>query len=185
MKDLLHKFTSPSSNPDPENPLDPLPGMMYSIVDREGRELFCHGEGARDILYPEVPIDDKTVMFLGSLTKLVTAIGCLIAVEEGRIALDDWEALYKIVPEIPAKQILMGFDEDYEPIWKDVPEHCPKITMRLLLTHISGFGTTFFSEDLWDFHERDIWQDDIFGGWEWMEQSPLINEPGAVWQYGV
>lgn len=178
---LLKKYTTRS----PTDKEDPLPGVIFNVVDRLGNSLVCAGDGPRDVTIPDASVDGKTVLFMGSLTKLVTVIATLIIVERGLIGLDDWETLYKLVPELAEKKILKGFDANEEPILEEVPASAPKITLRLLLANISGFGTTFFSEDLWEFFEKDIWQDDVWGGWEMMAKMPLINIPGEKWNYGV
>lgn len=181
VKKLVKQYTTRQ----PTDTEDPLPGVIFNVVDRFGKTLVCATAGPRDITVPEVSVDSETILFMGSLTKLVTVIATLMLVERGLIGLDDWEALYKLVPELAEKMILKGFDAEEEPILEKVPESAPKISLRLLLANISGFGTTFFSEKLWEYYEKDIWHDDIWGGWESMVKMPLIDAPGEKWNYGV
>ena len=164
---------------------DPLPGVVFSAVDCLGNTLVSAGSGLRDISVPDVGVDDKTILFMGTLTKIVTSIACLILVERGVIGLDDYEALYKVVPELATKKILKGYNADEEPILEDIPASAPKFTLRLLLSELSGFGTSLFSDDLWEFFDRDISQDDLWGGWEAMLKIPLIEVPGKKFISGV
>ena len=134
---------------------------------------------------PDVGVDDKTILFMGTVTKLVTSVACLILVERGVIGLDDWETLYDAVPELATRKILKGFNADEEPILEDIPASAPKFTLRLLLSDLCGFGTTLFSDDLWEFFDKDISQDDLWGGWESVLRMPLIEVPGKTWIFGV
>jgi CubicO group peptidase (beta-lactamase class C family) len=52
-------------------------------------------------------------MWIASLTKLVTAIACMIAVEQGLITLD--ENVREIVPELGEVEVLIGFEEGEAP----------------------------------------------------------------------
>lgn len=66
---------------------------------------------------PKPAITEDAVMFVASLTKLVTSIAVLQCVERGLIKLDDDVAGY--LPELAALEILTGFDpETNEPILK-------------------------------------------------------------------
>lgn len=164
---------------------DPLPGVVFSAVDRLGNTLVSAGCGPRDISVPDVGVDDQTILFMGTMTKIVTTVACLILVERGVIGLDDCEALYNAVPELATKKILKGFNEDEEPILEDIPASAPKLTLRLLLSDLSGFGTSLSSDDLWEFFDKDISQDDLWGGWEAMLKMPLIEVPGKKWNSSV
>jgi CubicO group peptidase (beta-lactamase class C family) len=52
-------------------------------------------------------------MWIASLTKLVTTIACMIAVEQGLVTLD--QNVREIVPELGDVEVLLGFEEGEEP----------------------------------------------------------------------
>jgi CubicO group peptidase (beta-lactamase class C family) len=86
-------------------------------------------------------LQTDSVLWIASLTKLVTSIACMIAVEKGLITLD--QDVRGIVPELKDLDQLVGF-KDHEigeisrkPILTKVTS---PITLRQLLSHQSGFA---------------------------------------------
>lgn len=91
------------------------PGAVVGVSIRGGR--FYYQAGQLGVDHP-APVDQNTVYDLASLTKVVTLTSiAMIAVDEGRIRLDDPVAKY--LPE-------------YTGHWKEL------VTIRHLLTHSSG-----------------------------------------------
>jgi CubicO group peptidase (beta-lactamase class C family) len=118
-------------------------------------------------------MNNDTMFWIASCTKLVTAIAVLQLVEQGKVALDDAEAIKKYAPEISKKQVyadgINGADQE-----KDV-------TMRMLLSHTAGFGYTFFDPRIPAAHEIEGQtgdKNDILN-------ARMVNQPGSTWEYGV
>ena len=114
-------------------------------------------EGKSDLLTTDTPI------WTSSLTKLVTTVACMIAVDQGLIGLD--ENIRNFVTELKDIELLVGFEESEDkprkPILKDVSE---PISLRYyftmyprsqsltpssqLLSHTSGFTYDGFDAGL-------------------------------------
>jgi CubicO group peptidase (beta-lactamase class C family) len=77
-----------------------------------------------------------SVMWLASVTKLLTTVAALQCVEKGLFKLD--EPISRILPAWAHPNILTGFDEaGGEPIFRKATK---AITLRHLLTHTSGMA---------------------------------------------
>lgn len=114
------------------------------------------------------------------MSKLLTTIAALQAVEQGLINLDDDVASH--VPFLAKRQILTGFNDDDSLILKDRKN---KITLRLLLTHSAGAGYDFMDPNLMKLavvQPRDVMADATI---DTRFRDPLIYEPGDGWTYGA
>ena len=61
----------------------------------------------------QAPLQTDSVLWIASLTKLVTGIACMIAVEQRLVTLD--ENVREIVPELKDLDLLVGFEEGESP----------------------------------------------------------------------
>lgn len=123
------------------------------------------------------PIDPDSVFWIASCTKMITAIAAMQLVEQGRLDLDSSAQLYALLPEVAAKREVLVAPGVWEPRKRD-------ITLRMLLTHTAGFGYSFFNERLRDFGQP-VGFDEFSGDFKDVEMSPLVNQPGSRWEYGV
>jgi len=97
-----------------------VPGAALVIV-REGKPIHIRGYGERA---PKQPVTADTLFPIGSTTKAFTAMLVMIAVDDGKLSLDD-----------SPRKCLPGFK------LRD-PEADAAITVRDLLTHSSGLMGT-------------------------------------------
>ncbi len=116
-----------------------VPGISVVVFDKAGHELFVHASGTRGASSTE-PLTPEHVFWIASCTKMVTALGVLQLVEGGRLSLDDSDQLETLCPELKDVQVLRD-DGTLEP-------KRSRITLRMLLTHTSGFGYSTFNEKL-------------------------------------
>lgn len=72
---------------------------------------------------------------LFSMTKFISAIACHIAIDEGKLGLDDPTYVERLAPELWALPILEGYTDDGK---EKLKERTRPITLRHLLTHTSG-----------------------------------------------
>ncbi|GAA6007299.1 hypothetical protein JCM10207_001576 [Rhodosporidiobolus poonsookiae] len=142
------------------------------------------GEGAVPGADDAEPISEDSVFELYSCTKLVGTLTALQLVEQGKIALDDDASLY--VPQLREARIFEGFDEEGEPILK---ENTTPITVRMLITHTSGF--VYYFHDL-EAHDKLAAKLDIgvavYGekaNADWLYKMPLFAKPGSWFKYGT
>lgn len=98
-----------------------VPGIAYGIVV-DGKVVHIGTAGLRDVA-ARAPVDTGTVFRIASMTKSFTALSILKLRDEGKLALDDPAERY--VPELATL--------------KYPTTDSPKITIRLLLSHSTGF----------------------------------------------
>lgn len=116
-----------------------VPGLTVVAVDREGNELFAHASGKTGVRSNEKTGLD-TIYWIASCTKIIAAIACMQLVEQGKLSLDDSDALYTLVPELKEKKVLEGdVEKGFQLVEKE-----KEITLRMLLTHtgLLAFGAT-------------------------------------------
>ncbi|KAM3551405.1 hypothetical protein ARSEF4850_007884 [Beauveria asiatica] len=151
-----------------------VPGISAVVFDKAGHELLLHSGGTLGASSTE-PLTPEHVFWMASCTKIVTALGVMQLVERGSLSLDDGEQLEALCPELRDVQVLRD-DGALEP-------RRNTITMRMLLTHTSGFGYSFFSEKLRN-HRYPAGIDEFSGRIDDVKM-PLLFQPGEGWQYGV
>lgn len=96
-----------------------IPGLVYAITKSAKlvkRDVF----GVANVEF-QVPVDEKTVFPIASITKIFTSAAVLFLVEQGRFRLDD--SITKLIPGLPKQ-------------WAEV-------TVRHCLSHTSGLPDTF------------------------------------------
>jgi CubicO group peptidase (beta-lactamase class C family) len=115
--------------------------VAVSALSLKTGETYSHASGVTS-LFPNSndaeaakPMALDSVCFIASCTKLMTTVAALQCVEQGLVALDD--DLAEKMEELKDIQILKGFDDRGEPILEKAKN---KVTLRLLLTHSSGFS---------------------------------------------
>lgn len=163
------------------NPSKDITGANFVLMNRKGETLFNHSAGKQG-LDPEhnYPLQKDAVFWIASCTKIATATLALIAVEEGRISLDDPKQVEAACPELKSIPILQDVDENGKITL--VPKKNP-ITLRMLLTHTAGFSYTHLNKNLLAYGR-------IFGihegtGHETSLLQPILFEPGTSWGYGI
>jgi len=99
------------------------PGVSLAIVDREGI-IWMAGFGYTDY-NKKTPVTTDTLFLICSMSKTVTSVGVMIAVQDGLVDLDT-----PIVEYLPEFAVNSRFEEDAH----------KKITLRHLLSHTSGLA---------------------------------------------
>ena len=102
-----------------------IPGLAISVL-KDGEVIFMKGFGFRS-LEENLPVTEKTLFYVGSVTKSFTALSIMKLVEQGKISLDD-----------PVSKYL---DLELE------VEGSP-VTIHHLLTHTSGIPALAYAEAL-------------------------------------
>jgi CubicO group peptidase (beta-lactamase class C family) len=90
------------------------PGCALAVFN-DGKIVYERGYGMADLEH-EIPIGPDTVFYVGSVSKQFTAFAAALAIQQGRLALDD--SIRKRLPELP--------------------EYAQPITIRHLIHHTSG-----------------------------------------------
>lgn len=124
-----------------------IPGLVYVAFREDAQPIFEHYAGTRGIS-SEKPMDDQTVFWLASFTKLVTSVACMQLVESGVLKLDSAEQIESLSPELRSVKVLnRSSDGKYELV-----EKRRKITLRMLLNHTGECNLT----EIWDDDSRSI-----------------------------
>ncbi|KAF2738435.1 beta-lactamase/transpeptidase-like protein [Polyplosphaeria fusca] len=151
------------------------PGLVFCAVDKAGNTLVEHATGTRGVQSKE-PMDLDTTFWIASMTKIVTTIACLQLMEQGKLPLDDPEVVKKYAPEIGKKKV---YADGMTPA-----EQEKSVTMRMLLAHTAGFGYSFFDPRV-NMVTRPIGTDEFTLDEAEFIDSPLVNQPGSMWEYGI
>jgi CubicO group peptidase (beta-lactamase class C family) len=141
----------------------------------------------------------STLCWLASQGKLVTSIAAMQVVEKGLINLDD--DCGKFIPALANKDILVGFEGDesstgtaFDPATnlfsfkyprKPILKKATKaITLRLLLSHSSGFQYDLMNPMIQEYLAYNGRTPQIPDNMDHYDQ-PLVFEPGTSWAYGT
>jgi len=144
-----------------------VPGVAAAAATADGK-IFQGAAGGLAL---------DSMIWIASMTKAVTGAAVMQMVERGKLSLDTPAA--EVVPEIAAKQVLIGIEADGTV--KTSPAKRP-ITLRHLLTHTSGMG-------------YDTWDAEIFryvqakGPFKPATMAALstqlLFDPGEHWEYSI
>ena len=133
------------------------PGLSVAVV-QGGDTLVMKGYGLADVEH-QMPVTDRTVFRIGSVTKQFTAAAVMKLVEEGKISLDATIA-------------------DYLP---DYPEPGRNVTIHQLLNHTSGIPSyTGMGERFWDRSRLDLTHEQML---ELFASDSLEFASGSQWAY--
>ena len=154
-----------------------VPGVVATATDAKGT-TYEGGFGKR-VLGEAVEMTPDTVVWIASMTKVVTGAAAMQLVERGKLSLDG--PAKEVIPALGEVGVLDGFDANGKPKTRKAKRD---ITLRHLLTHTAGFG-------------YDIWSPEIAKYMEAMEvpgviscqnkalATPLLFDPGERWFYGI
>jgi CubicO group peptidase (beta-lactamase class C family) len=160
-----------------------LPGAVLAIA-RDGKLVHLQAYGFRDKA-AGTPMTPDTLFSIASMTKPMTAVATLSLVERGDLVLDAPVSTYlpgrftgSQVAVLDASGALTG----------TVPAERP-ITTRDLLTHTSGLvyggrGTTAVHKLYPAGSAAAARSLDATQFLDKLSAAPLLNQPGAVWDYG-
>jgi CubicO group peptidase (beta-lactamase class C family) len=135
---------------------DDGPGAAVIVV-RDGEVLLRDGFGMAH-LELGVPIEPDMVFRIGSLTKQFTAVGILMLVEEGSLALSD--PLTKFLPDYPLGERV--------------------VTVEQLIAHTSGIRSYTDLPQFSEMWRQDKTTEELIATFS---HEPFVFEPGARVQY--
>ncbi|TID13495.1 Transcription initiation factor TFIID subunit 6 [Venturia nashicola] len=163
------------------DPKSGLQGLVFVSVDKKGETLVSHASGKR-ALNSDDPMTMDTVFWIASCTKNIASIACMQLVEQGKLSLDDPNALYKLCPEIEKVKVLQD---------GKLVDRKGDITLRMLLSHTAGYGYEFFNQRLTDYGRaggngvKGAGYEVFSGDERDILNQPLVNQPGTAWEYGI
>jgi CubicO group peptidase (beta-lactamase class C family) len=155
------------------------------LIQQHGKPVYHESFGVQDVV-SKMPITDKTIFRLASMTKAITAVVSMQLLEEGKIKLDD--PVSKYIPSFA--NVKVGVEkkaEDGTTTLDLVPTDRP-ITVLDLMRHTSGITYGFYGDSLVRkaYKAANLYQGefDLAELAERLAKLPLHNQPGALWQYG-
>ena len=149
-----------------------LSGAVVVVGGRQGI-LGCDAVGLRDI-DAQLPMSKNTIFRIASMTKPITAIGVMILVDEGKLAVED--PVEKYLPEFRGQMLVVERSDDRTVLKQ--PRR--PITVRDLLTHTSGVPAKFPEGVLEVGRTRSLTLAEAIMA---LSQRPLDFEPGTKWAY--
>ncbi|WVF69885.1 hypothetical protein IAT40_004668 [Kwoniella sp. CBS 6097] len=157
------------------------PGTVLGLVNKEGEMVYLKGVGAKNAVTGE-KMEDDTLFWIASCTKMITGLAAMQLVERGLIDLD--ETLSKFVPELAEMEVIVESTPDTIRTRKAKTP----ITLRMLLTHTSGWSYSWYNHHVYNWVKQN--DNEVNGHGLWSElmnktDEPLVNEPGEKWEYGI
>lgn len=147
---------------------------IVSLVAHRGQVVSLTAAGNQDS-EAQTPMKIDSIFQVASMTKPITAVGIMILMEDGLLALTD--PVQKYLPAF-AKIKLMTKSEEGD--LQEIRNPKRPITIRDLMTHTSGMGSGYPEpiKDLFDKRDRTLAE-----AVELFPQRPLEFEPGTQWGY--
>ena len=160
-----------------------LPGAVL-LIARRNKIVYYEAFGYRDKV-AGVPMTTDTMFGVASMTKPMTAVAALQLYEQGRLLMNDPVAKY--FPKFANMQVAV-MDAKRENIVNKVPA-TRQITVHDLFTHTSGIpyggrGTTAAHKVLPAGSEASSITLTSSEFLDKLSSSPLLYQPGTVWDYG-
>ncbi len=103
-------------------------GSATAAIMVDGKIVYAEGFGMAN-REKSIPVDTATLFNIGSISKVYVATAIMLLVDDGKVSLD--------------KPVM-----DYLPEFKMADDRYKKITVRMLLNHVSGIPGTEGSEFL-------------------------------------
>ena len=154
-----------------------------TLVARDGRIIDWHAGGMRDIEV-QAPMRQDTIFRIASMSKLVTSVGIMMLLEEGRLHLSD--PVEKYLPALKDRVVYTGGAVE-------APTFVPAshaITIRELLNHTAGYyyaapwsadpvpSALMSRAKLWDARDLNEFVQRV-------ATVPLHQQPGTRFRYGI
>jgi len=148
-----------------------IAGAVTLVGRREG-VASLEAVGYQD-LESKRPMRTDSIFRIASMTKPITAIGIMILVDEGKLAIED--PVEKHLPEFRGQQLAVKTGDGLK-----LQNPSRPITVRDLLTHTSGLpgGLPRKPEGLYS--KRDL---TLAEAVRIYAKEPLVFEPGTKWSY--
>jgi methyl acetate hydrolase len=153
-----------------------LPGVVAVAGDREG-QLYEGAFGCLSVDGGE-PVRADTMFRLASMTKAITSVAALQLIERGELELE--QPVAEVVDAFGELEVLDGYDGDRPRLRKPARA----ATVVQLLTHTSGLSYWFSNPDLLRYHELTGVPHPLSCR-RAMFAAPLVDDPGARWEYGM
>ena len=153
-----------------------VPHVAAIAANADG--IIYQGAAGPRTVGESTPLTVDTHVRIMSMTKMVATTAALQQVEKGTLDLD--APVEQYCPDFAQVKVLDGFDGD-TPKLRDPAS---RATVRQLVTHTSGLGYWFWSEELvrW---EAATGVPNVVAGLNASFGAPMIDDPGKRFIYGI
>lgn len=132
-----------------------ISGLQLAVI-QHGEIIKLKSYGFANLEH-QVPVNDRTIFPLNSITKAFTGVALMTLVEEGRLDLSDKISLYL----------------------QDIPEQWANITIRQLATHTAGLPYIMDPRNEGNYLSQSVGDD----GWLDVMNKPMLFSPGEKFDY--
>jgi methyl acetate hydrolase len=153
-----------------------VPNVAAIAADRDG--VRYTGSAGPLVIGGSDPVTVDSQFRIMSMTKILTTAAALQLIETGKLDLNAPVDTY--CPDFSQLQVLEGFDGD-EP---KLRPPATRATVKHLITHTSGLGYWFWSDDLLRW-EKVTGTPNVVSGSRAIFGAPLLADPGAAFRYGI
>ena len=154
-----------------------VPHVAAIAADADGI-LYEGGAGHRVAGESDDPVGTTTQFRIMSMTKMVATVAALQLKERGLLDFDAPVATY--CPEFADVKVLEGWDGE-TPVLVDPSS---PVTVHHLVTHTSGLGYWFWSDDLVRYEAATGIPNVVPGSAEAF-RAPMVAQPGTTFTYGI
>jgi methyl acetate hydrolase len=153
-----------------------VPNVVAVAADADGP--FYEGAVGHRTAGTDQPLDGGTHFRIASMTKIIATVAAMQLVERGELDLQ--APVDTLVPQWSELQVIDGWDGDNPRLRAPAT----RATVHHLVTHTSGLGYWFWSEDLarW---EVATGAPNVLSGSRAVFTAPLVADPGTRFQYGI
>jgi CubicO group peptidase (beta-lactamase class C family) len=162
-----------------------------ALVARRGRAVYLARAGMQDAEAGR-PIDESTIFRIASMTKPITSVAVLMLQDEGKLRVTD--PLAKYVPEFAGVKVLVPRKSEASdgPAYTTDPAR-REVTIHDLLTHTAGLTYRSFDRPILGRLYAEAGVSDglvetpgtIGDNARRLAGLPLLNQPGAAWEYSL
>ena len=154
-----------------------VPHVAAIAADRDGL-VYEGGAGVRIAGESDDPVSTSTQFRIMSMTKMVCTVAALQQRERGELDFD--APVTEYIPEFADVKVLDGWDGDTPRL--RAPR--TRATVHHLVTHTSGLGYWFWSDDLVRFEKVTGVPNVVPGSMEAFK-APMLHDPGERYTYGI
>src|ERR1700751_618702 len=153
-----------------------VPHVAAIAADRDG--VIYQGAAGPRAAGESDPVTVDTLFRIMSMTKMPCTVAALQQVEQGNLDLD--APVVQYCPEFADVQVLVGFDGDTPQLRAPARQ----ATVKNLITHTTGLGYLFWSEDLVKW-ESVTGIPNVVAGSAACLTAPMLADPGSAFIYGI
>ena len=166
-----------------------LPGVVV-LVARKGKLVYSETVGFQNKEAGK-PLSKDAIFRIYSMTKPLVSVAAMMLIEDGKMQLND--AVSKFIPAVKGLQVSVAkADGEFAKVTYTLAPADREMTVQDLLRHTSGLAYANLTQNapVRDAYAKGGIDDDPRGltparEIESFSKSPLIHQPGTIWEYSL